>query len=110
EPSTMHELAQDSQDKSSRTPLSGTTQQEAIHKKMLFGQAGDFYRSLSAQDKNDLITALSGDLNHVTNEHNKYTMLSYFYKADKDYGTRLANATHANVQQVQSLAAKLSDN
>jgi catalase len=110
EPSTMHELAQDSQDKSSRTPLSGTTQQEAIHKKMLFGQAGDFYRSLSAQDKDDLITALSGDLNHVTNEHNKYTMLSYFYKADKDYGTRLANATHANVQQVQSLAAKLSDN
>jgi catalase len=37
-------------------------------------------------------------------------MLSYFYKADADYGTRLAQAIHANVQQVQSLAAKLSDN
>jgi catalase len=37
-------------------------------------------------------------------------MLSYFYKADPDYGTRLAQAVHANVQQVQSLAAKLSEN
>jgi catalase len=110
EPSTMHELAQDPQYKYSQMQLSGTTQQEAIHKKMLFAQAGDYYRGLSAQDKDDLITALSGDLNHVTNEHNKYAMLSYFYKADKDYGTRLATATHANVQQVQALAAKLSDN
>ncbi|MEA3121515.1 MAG: catalase [Paraburkholderia sp.] len=110
EPSTMHELAQDSSAKSSRMQLNGTTQQEAIHKKMLFAQAGDYYRSLSAQDKDDLITALSGDLNHVTNEHNKYTMLSYFYKADADYGTRLASATHANLQQVQSLASKLSGN
>jgi len=110
EPSTMHELAQDPQYKYSRMPLNGTTQQEAIHKKMLFAQAGDYYRSLSAQDKADLVTALSDDLNHVTNEHNKYTMLSYFYKADADYGTRLAQAIHANVQQVQSLAAKLSDN
>jgi catalase len=110
EPSTMNEIAQDSQDKSTRTPLSGTTQQEAIHKKMMFGQAGEYYRNLSAQDKADLITALSGDLGRVTDDHNKYTMLSYFYKADADYGTRLANAVHANVQQVQSLAAKLSDN
>jgi len=110
EPSTMNEIAQDSQYKSTRTRLSGTTQQEAIHKKMMFGQAGEYYRSLSAQDKADLITALSGDLGRVTNEHNEYTMLSYFYKADADYGTRLANALHANLQQVQSLASKLSDN
>jgi len=106
----MNEIAQDPQYKYSSTPLNGTTQQEAIHKKMLFAQAGDYYRSLSAQDKADLVTALSDDLNHVTNEHNKYTMLSYFYKADADYGSRLAQAVHANVQQVQSLAAKLSDN
>ncbi|MDN7585490.1 catalase [Burkholderia seminalis] len=110
EPSTLNELAQDPQYKSVRTPLSGTTQQEAIHKKLLFRQAGEYYRSLSQQDKDDLVTALSGDLGQVKNAHNQYAMLSYFYKADADYGTRLAQAVHANVQQVQSLAAKLSDN
>jgi catalase len=109
EPSTMNELAQDPQYKYARTPLNGTTQQEAIHKTLDFRQAGEYYQSLSAQDKQDLITALSGDLRQVKNDTNKYTMLSYFYKADADYGTRLAQAVHANVQQVQSLAAQLSD-
>jgi catalase len=106
----MNEIAQDPQYKYTRTPLSGTAQQEAIHKKLLFRQAGEYYRGLSSQNKDDLITALAGDLGQVTNEHNKYAMLSYFYKADADYGTRLAQAVHANVQQVQSLAAKLSEN
>ncbi|KWE55381.1 catalase [Burkholderia sp. MSMB2157WGS] len=109
EPSTLNELAQDPQYRSVRTALSGTTQQEAIRKKLPFRQAGEYYRSLSQQDKDDLVTALSGDLGQVKNAHNQYAMLSYFYKADADYGTRLAQAVHANVQQVQSLAAKLSD-
>ncbi|KVD45032.1 catalase [Burkholderia sp. MSMB1072] len=110
EPSTLNELAQDPQYKSVRMALGGTTQQEAIRKKLPFRQAGEYYRSLSQQDKDDLVTALSGDLGQVKNAHNQYAMLSYFYKADADYGTRLAQAVHANVQQVQSLAAKLSDN
>ncbi|KVL25171.1 catalase [Burkholderia sp. MSMB1835] len=109
EPSTLNELAQDPQYKSVRMALGGTTQQEAIRKKLPFRQAGEYYRSLSQQDKDDLVTALSGDLGQVKNAHNQYAMLSYFYKADADYGTRLAQAVHANVQQVQSLAAKLSD-
>ncbi|VWC07167.1 catalase [Burkholderia metallica] len=110
EPSTLHELAPNPQYKSVRMALSGTTQQEAIHKKLLFRQAGEYYRSLSQQDRDDLITALSGDLGKVTNAPNQYAMLSYFYKADADYGTRLAQAVHADVGQVQALAAKLSEN
>lgn len=73
-------------------------------------KAGEYYRTLSEQDKQDLVTALSGDLNHVTNDANKYTMLSYFYKADADYGTRLAVATHADLSCVKTLASNLSDN
>ena len=99
EPSTLHELAPDPQYKSVRMTLNGTTQQEAIHKKLRFRQAGEYYRGLSQQDRDDLITALSGDLGKVTNAHNQYAMLSYFYKADADYGTRLAQAVHADVGQ-----------
>ncbi|WP_183085243.1 catalase [Trinickia fusca] len=110
EPSTLNELAQNQRDKSVQTPLAGTTQQAAIQKTLNFRQAGEYYRTLSAQDRQDLVTALSGDLNHVTNDTNKYTMLSYFYKADIDYGTRLARAMHADLARVKSLADKLVEN
>jgi catalase len=110
EPSTLNELAQDPRYKYVETPLSGTTQQAVIHKTLNFRQAGEYYRTLSAQDKQDLVTALSADLGHVTNEANRYSMLSYFYKADADYGTRLAHATHADRARVKSLADKLADN
>jgi catalase len=33
--------------------------------------------------------------------------VSYFYKADRDYGTRLAQATHLDVNDVATRAAKL---
>jgi catalase len=107
EPSSTHELSQDPQYQYVQTPLSGTTQQQAIHKTLDFRQAGEYYQTLSSQDKADLVSALSADLNKVTNDANKYTMLSYFYKADSDYGTRLARATHADLSRVQAAATQL---
>jgi catalase len=110
EPSTINELSQQEKYKYMQTPLMGTTQQVAISKTLDFRQAGEYYRSLSEADKADLVTALSTDLNGVKNEANKYTMLSYFYKADADYGSRLARASHADAARVQSAAARLGDN
>jgi len=109
EPSGIHEVAENPQAKSVRTALLGTTQQQAISKTRNFVQAGEYYRSLSEQDKDDLVTALGADLSHVSNESNKYTMLSYFYKADPDYGSRLAKATKADVTRVKAAAAQLAD-
>jgi catalase len=109
EPSGVHEVAEDPQAKSVRMALAGTTQQQAITKTRNFMQAGEYYRSLSAADKDDLVAALGADLSHVTNETNKYTMLSYFYRADPDYGTRLTNATHADPARVKAAAARLVD-
>jgi catalase len=110
EPSTHGEIPQNPRDKYVQTPLSGTTQQAAISRTLNFRQAGEYYRTLSPQDKQDLVTALSGDLSRVTNDANRYTMLSYFYRADTDYGTRLAQATHADLSRVRSLADKLAEN
>src|SRR6202022_1303240 len=108
EPSTIAEVSEDPRYKAVRTPLEGTTQQLAIAKTRNFAQAGEYYRSLSAQDKTDLITALSADLNHVRNETNKYTILSYFYKADSDCGTRLAKALPADGARVKASADQLA--
>jgi catalase len=110
EPSGINEISQDPKYKYTQTPLTGTTQQVAIHKQQDFKQAGEFYRSLPASEKADLVTALSGDLRHVTNDDNKYTMLSYFNKADSDLGARLEQALGADGARVQAMSAKLSDN
>jgi catalase len=109
EPSGINEVAEDPQAKAVRAALIGATQQQAISKTRNFMQAGEYYRSLSEQDKADLVTALSADLNHVSHEANKYVMLSYFYKADADYGTRLAKATKADVTRVKAAAEQLTD-
>lgn len=109
EPSGIDEVAADPSAKAQPVKLSGYTQQVAIHKKANFLQAGQYYRSLSPQDKADLVTALSADLSKVRNSDNQYTMLSYFYKADSDYGTRLAAATHANLDRVKAMASKLTN-
>src|ERR1700710_582726 len=109
EPSGINELGQQAKYKYTQTPLTGTTQQIAIHKKQNFRQAGQYFESLTEQGKGDLVTALSGDLSHVTNEDNKYTMLSYFNKADPDLGARLIRALNADGSKVKTLSAKLSD-
>ncbi|GLQ93604.1 catalase [Dyella acidisoli] len=104
---TQGAYADDARYKASRLPLSGTTQQERIRRTMNFQQAGDLYRSLSAMDKDHLISNLAGDLGQVKSTKVRDTMLSYFYKADTDYGTRLSKAVGADPATIERLARAL---
>ncbi|QLB60752.1 catalase [Acinetobacter indicus] len=90
-------------------PLAGTVLQQAIQKQQPFKQAGDLYRSYSAVEKKDLIRNLAVDLGAVKDAETKHIMLSYFYKADADYGTRLTAAVKGNLATVKAKAAKLQD-
>ncbi len=92
--------------KLSQYPVSGTTQQAAIKKTDDFSQAGAQWRSYTPQQQSDLIEALSADLNQVTDHGLKVRQVSYFYRADHDYGTKLAQATHLDVKDVEAQAAK----
>jgi catalase len=109
EPSVLAPKTTDPTHKSSRRPLSGTTQQARIGKTLNFRQAGEFYRSLPANERNSLVANLAGDLGQVTDDATRYTMLSYFYKADADYGARLARVLNADVARVQRLAESLTE-
>lgn len=82
-------------------------QQKGISNPRDFYQAGVLYRSLSETDKQDLIANLAGDLNKVNDNDIKIIMVSHFYNADKDYGSRLARATDSDLQQVMKKAASL---
>ncbi|MDI6635245.1 catalase [Pantoea dispersa] len=92
----------------SHTPLSGSTQQAMIAKPQNFRQAGELYRSFNAKERGDLITSLGGALKSA-DAQSRLAMLSFFYKADSEYGTRLAAVTQDDITTVKALADKLSD-
>ncbi|EGA65992.1 catalase [Vibrio brasiliensis] len=104
QPSRQLALAEDTQFKAVETKLVGSVQQKAISKPRNFYQAGVLYRSMNEQDQSDLIANLAGDLNKVMDKEVKETMVSYFYRADKEYGSRLAEATDTNLTQVKNKA------
>src|ERR1700682_6054952 len=92
--------------KLSEYPVSGAAQQSAIAKTEDFGQAGEHWRSLGKDGQAYLIKAMASDLSQVTDHGVKLRQVSYFYKADRDYGTQLAQAIHLDVNEVAALAAK----
>jgi catalase len=89
----------------SQYSVSGMTQEKAIDKQDNFRQAGEFYRSLSKHEQDDLIKNLASDLSQVKSDKIKDTMLSHFYKADKDYGTRLAAAVGVDIHSVERMSS-----
>jgi catalase len=89
------------------TLVGATTVHQPIRIRDEYRQAGELYRSVSKQDQDDLITNLVGDLSQVTNPDIVIEMVSHFYKADVNYGTRLAEALHLDLQQITARAAKL---
>lgn len=81
--------------------LSGLAQAKPITKTDVFTQAGIFYRALPAAGKEALIGNLAGDLGQVKDARTRTIMVSYFYQADQDYGTRLASAVKVPMTDVQ---------
>lgn len=109
EPSRLAPKTQNSRDQYSRLPLSGSTQQARIGRTLNFRQAGEFYRSLSASERKNLIGNLAGDLGQVKDEDTRYTMLAYFFKADADYGSRLVQVLKADLDKVRQQSATLGE-
>ncbi|GGQ12041.1 hypothetical protein GCM10009411_10990 [Shewanella litoralis] len=91
----------------SQTELKGYVQQAAIKKQQNFEQAGVLYRGFTKQEQTNLISNLAGDLSKVQNKDVKHKMLSHFYKADVDYGTRLTKSVGGDIDLVKQIASKL---
>nr|WP_175964317.1 catalase [Burkholderia pyrrocinia] len=108
QPSRLQMRAEQPSARSVQTPLKGTTQQAKIRSEQNFKQAGELFRSFSKKDQTDLINTLGGEL-AKTDDESRHILLSYFYKADADYGTGLTKVANGDLKRVQALAAKLSD-
>ena len=92
----------------SQLPLSGTTQQAPIYRQQNFKQTGELYRSFTRKEQKDLIATLGAEL-AKTDEEARYILLSFFYKADAEYGEGLSKVARADLKRVKALAANLSD-
>lgn len=86
------------------TPLEGNTQQIPFEKTQNFKQAGELYRSFSEADQTHLINAFSGDLKTVKNPKTRLVIASYLYKADPEYGQRVAERVDVQLSAVKRLA------
>ena len=69
-----------------------------------FRQPGDLYRLMTEDKRALLIDNTIADMAPVT-DNIKYRHAAHCYLADKEYGTRLAEGMHLNLQRVQELVA-----
>lgn len=100
EPSRKVDLKEVPQQKYSEQSISNVKiTQSGIEKTNDFVQAGDFYRSLTKHERENLIKNMTCDLKAATSEVQK-TMIGYFYQADKEYGTKLAVALKINIKEI----------
>lgn len=108
QPSRLYPREEVASARYSHSPLSGETQQQGIAKTQNFKQAGELFRSFDAKAQRDLIQSLGGALSRA-DAASREMMLAYFYKADKNYGERLAAVTGDDVQKMKALADKLAE-
>lgn len=92
----------------SQLPLAGTTEQRVITRTQDFKQAGDLYRAYSKDEQRDLVNSF-GQALAVADDQSKHIMLSFLYKADAEYGTRVSKVAKGDLQRVKALAAELAD-
>ncbi|MCY1394285.1 Catalase precursor [compost metagenome] len=108
EPSILAPRPADEAARYSQTPLSGSTQQARIQREQNFLQAGELYRSYNRKDRTDLVNSFGQSLAGAS-VRSKHLMLSYLYKADPEYGSRVAKVAGGNLIEVKRLAAALQD-
>ncbi|WP_438308462.1 catalase [Pseudomonas guariconensis] len=92
----------------SQLPLAGSTQQRGITREQNFKQAGELYRSYSKQEQRDLVNSFGQSLAGADDD-SKHIILSFLYKADPDYGKRVAKVAKGDLTRVKALARELRD-
>lgn len=91
---------------SKQVAAGGPPVQQPIQKTLDFKQAGELYRSFTTGQRDNLIKNLAGDLGKVKNAAVKAQVVSHFYRADAEYGTRLAEAVGADLADVRKRAGE----
>lgn len=88
-------------DKYATLNLEGIAANHAYANDDFYTQAGDLYRLLSEEEKQRLVDNIVGGLSTVRLEEIKIRQTQQFYKADKNYGERVAKALSLSLEQIK---------
>jgi catalase len=97
EPNRYHETPkEDPTYRETDMPIGSSSTRKKIEKPNDFAQAGTTYRAFSESEKENLIKNLVNDLQEV-NEQTKLLAICNFFRADVEYGTKLAQALDVDI-------------
>jgi len=85
--------------------VGGYVSREKNEKPNDFKQAGERYRSFSKEEQDNLIANLTNDLKDV-NERTKLLAICNFFRADREYGIRLAEALNVDISSYVGISTK----
>ncbi|MCR8642637.1 catalase [Paenibacillus sp. N1-5-1-14] len=91
-----HSLKEAPAYRDSEVAVNGPVTRQKIEKTNDFAQAGERYRTFSEQERDNLIANLVGDLQSV-NEQTKLLAICNFFRADREYGMRLAQGLGVDI-------------
>ncbi|MFD2208135.1 catalase [Virgibacillus halophilus] len=99
EPNSFNGPAEDPSKKISPFEVSGEAQAVSYNSDDHFTQAGDLYRLMSADEKERLIKAFVNHMEPVKKEEIKLRQIEIFYKADPEWGEKIAKGLGLQVPE-----------
>ncbi|WP_260285643.1 catalase KatA [Peribacillus aracenensis] len=99
EPNSFSGPAESTENKVTPFEVTGQAAQVGHNSDDHYTQAGDLYRLLSAEEKTRLVDTIVGAMKPVELEEIKLRQIGHFYKADPEYGTRIAEGLGLPVPQ-----------
>jgi catalase len=99
EPNSLSGPAEVTQNKQTAFPVSGVAEQVAYDHDDHYTQAGDLFRLMSAEEQARLVATVVGAMKPVDRDDIKLRQIAHFYKADPEYGKRVAEGLGLSVPQ-----------
>ncbi|MGE7716056.1 catalase KatA [Priestia megaterium] len=99
EPNSFGGPTESQENKQAAYPVSGVADSIAYDHNDHYTQAGDLYRLLSEDERTRLVANIVEAMKPVEKEEIKLRQIQHFYKADPEYGTRVADGLGLSVPQ-----------
>ncbi|WP_077214367.1 catalase KatA [Bacillus dakarensis] len=99
EPNSFGGPKETPENKTTAYPVTGVAENVAYDHDDHYTQAGDLYRLMSEEERTRLVNTIVEAMKPVSLEEIKLRQISHFYKADAEYGTRIAKGLGLSVPQ-----------
>lgn len=90
EPNSLSGPKESTEDRTTGFPVSGVAESVSYDHNDHYTQAGDLYRLMSEEERARLVENIVGAMKPVESDEIKLRQIQHFYKADPEYGTRIA--------------------